>query len=108
MIPICVSRRWSVVDFGSANGGRFRVGDFVDDYGRELVRQPSKFPISGHWVDRELEWMSRTSPRVTAIVCDNGPEFTSMAMLWSAMPAGVAFYQAAQTDPERLRRVRQW
>ena len=84
VVPDAVNQRWSM-DFVSdqlAPGRRFRVLNIVDDFSRESVAQIVDISVSGQRVARELDRLSRSLPE--AIVCDNGPEFTSKAMfLWS-------------------------
>ena len=84
VVPDAVNQRWSM-DFVSdqlAPGRRFRDLNIVDDFSRESVAQIVDISVSGQRVARELDRLSRSLPE--AIVCDNGPEFTSKAMfLWS-------------------------
>ncbi len=88
-IPDAVNQRWSM-DFVSdqlAPGRRFRVLNIVDDFSRESVAQIVDFSISGARVARELDRLGRPLPE--AIVCDNGPEFTSKAMFFWSKRTGV-------------------
>ena len=66
------------------NGRRFRVLNVVDDFSREMVGQLASYSISGTQVARYLTQLIEIKGRPDAIVCDNGPEYTSKAMfLWS-------------------------
>lgn len=87
-LALCgVNERWSM-DFVSdalANGRRIRVLNVVDDCSRELVGQLVDYSISGQQVARFLSQVGQQRGFPTAIVCDNGTEFTSKAMhFWSA------------------------
>ena len=85
-VPTEVNERWSM-DFVSdqlANGRRFRVLNVADDYSRECVQQVVDFSISGQRLARELDRLAAHRPLPKAIVCDNGPEFTSKAMFFWA------------------------
>ena len=77
---------WSM-DFISdqlATGRRFRVLNVVDNYSRECVGQIVDYSISGKRVSQWLDQLAVTRGRPESIVMDNGPEFTSKAMLvWS-------------------------
>ena len=77
---------WSM-DFISdqlATGRRFRVLNVVDHYSRECVGQIVDYSISGKRVSQWLDQLAVTRGRPESIVMDNGPEFTSKAMLvWS-------------------------
>jgi len=80
------NQRWSM-DFMSdqlATGRRVRILNVVDDYSRECIGQLVDFSISGERVSRLLERLAVERARPTAIVVDNGPEFTSKALfVWS-------------------------
>lgn len=85
-LPASVNQRWSM-DFVSvqlANGRRFRVLNVVDDFSRELIGQLVAVSISGPQVARYLTQLIETRAKPAAIVCDNGPEYTSKAMfIWN-------------------------
>lgn len=85
-LPTNINQRWSM-DFVSdqlVNGRRFRVLNVVDDFSREMVGQLASYSISGTQVARYLTQLIEIKGRPDAIVCDNGPEYTSKAMfLWS-------------------------
>ena len=56
----------------------------VDNYSRECVGQIVDYSISGKRVSQWLDQLAVTRGRPESIVMDNGPEFTSKAMLvWS-------------------------
>ena len=85
-VPLGVNQRWSM-DFVSdqlADGRRFRVLNVIDDFSREVVGQLVGVSISGQQVARYLTQVIETRGKPEAIVCDNGPEYTSKALfLWS-------------------------
>lgn len=80
------NQRWSM-DFLSdqlATGRRLRMLNVVDDYSRECIGQLVDVSISGERVSRLLDRLAGERARPTAIVVDNGPEFTSKALfLWA-------------------------
>ena len=91
VVPDRANERWSI-DFVSdqlVNGRRFRVLNLVDDFTRECVLQIVDFSLSGERLTRELDQLS-ILPRT--IVCDNGPEFTSKAMLFWSKQRGVKLH----------------
>jgi len=93
-VPNKVNERWSM-DFVSdqlANGRRFRVLNIVDDFSRECVLQVVDFSLSGQRLARELDRLSGRRPLPKAIVCDNGPEFTSKAMFFWSRERGVKLH----------------
>jgi len=56
----------------------------MDDYTREMVGQLVGTSISGHRASQFLSQLGENRELPQSIVCDNGPEFTSKAMLfWS-------------------------
>jgi putative transposase len=83
LVPTEANERWSM-DFMSdslADGRRFRMLNIVDDFNRESVAIEVDTSISGARVVRVLEMLSQTRALPKTIVMDNGPEFTSKAML---------------------------
>jgi len=93
-VPVRVNERWSM-DFVSdqqANGRRFRVPNVVDDFSRECVLQVVDFSISGQRLARELDRLAAHRSLPKAIVCDNGPEFTSKAMFFWSRRSGVKLH----------------
>jgi len=93
-IPVRVNERWSIdyVSGQQANGRRFRVLNVVDDFSRECVLQVVDFSISGQRLVRELDRMAAHRSLPKAIVCDNGPEFTSKAMFFWSRQSGVKLH----------------
>ena len=80
--PAGPNQRWSM-DFVSdvtMQGRRFRVLTVVDDFTREALATVVETSISGLRVARELERLVLFRGAPTAIVTDNGPEFTSRAL----------------------------
>ena len=90
-VPTKVNERWSM-DFVSdrfAGGRRFRVFTLVDDFSRECLATYADTSISGVRVVRLLEELAATRGLPETFVMDNGPEFTSRAMLIWAQHRGV-------------------
>jgi len=88
------NERWSM-DFMSdslSDGRRFRVLTVVDDFTRESVATLVDTGITGERVIRTLEWLQETRGLPGMLVMDNGPEFTSKAMLAWSKPAGVKLH----------------
>jgi putative transposase len=85
------NERWSM-DFVSdrlQSGRRFRILTIVDDYTREWKAVIVDTSIGGVRVVRLLEELRETTGIPTAIVSDNGPEFTSRAFLSWAEQRGI-------------------
>jgi putative transposase len=86
VVPRTVNERWSM-DFlhdQLSNGRRIRVLNVIDDYSRQCLASIVDTSISGARVARELDKLITWHGRPLHIVCDNGTEFTSMAMFdWS-------------------------
>ena len=81
-LPDAPNERWSM-DFMSdqfANGRRFRVFNIIDDFTRESLAMVPDVSLSGHRVVRILEGIVEERGAPKTIVCDNGPEFTSLAL----------------------------
>ena len=88
------NERWSM-DFMSdslCDGRRFRVLTVVDDFTRECVAIEVDTGITGERVIRTLGWLKETRGLPGMLVMDNGPEFTSKAMLKWSKPAGVKLH----------------
>ena len=93
-VPSRPNERWSM-DFMSdslCDGRRFRVLTIVDDFTRECVATEVDSGITGERVIRTLEWLKETRGLPGMLVTDNGPEFTSKAMLAWSQPAGVRLH----------------
>lgn len=85
------NERWSM-DFVSdrlESGRRFRILTIVDDYTREWKAAVVDTSVGGVRVVRLLEELRETTGLPTAIVTDNGPEFTSRAFLSWAEQRGI-------------------
>ncbi len=81
--PTGPRQRWSV-DFihdSLQDGRRFRALTMVDDFSRECPAIAVDTSISGLRVTRVLEELAELNGLPQVIVMDNGPEFTSKAML---------------------------
>jgi len=74
------------------DGRRFRILTIVDDFTRECVAIEVDSGITGERVIRTLEWLKETRGLPGMLVTDNGPEFTSRAMLTWSKPAGVKLH----------------
>jgi len=67
-----------------ADGRRIRLFTLVDDFSRESLAIEVDTSLSGQRVSRILEALRQADRLPGTIVCDNGPEFTSKALLkWS-------------------------
>lgn len=91
-VPTQVNERWSF-DFVSdqlISGRRFRILNIVDDFTRECVGQLVDTSIGGVRVARFLDALAERRSLPAALVCDNGPEFTSKAMFLWAKKTGVS------------------
>jgi len=94
IVPGEPNERWSM-DFMSdslCDGRRFRILTIVDDFTRECVAIEVDSGITGERVIRTLEWLKETRELPGMLVTDNGPEFTSRAMLVWSKPAGVKLH----------------
>jgi len=87
ILPIGPNRRWSM-DFvmdSLATGRRFRSLNIVDDFTRESIAIEIDTSITGLRVTHVLDRLASTRGLPDLIVMDNGPEFTSRAMLtWAS------------------------
>ena len=93
-VPSGPNERWSM-DFMSdslCDGRRFRVLTVVGDFTGECVATLADTGITGERVIRTLEWLKETRGLPGMLVTDNGPEFTSKAMLAWSKPAGVKLH----------------
>ena len=67
-----------------SNGWRIRVFNVIDDFTKQCHAMIVDTSISGKRVARELTRLIDLHGKPKAIVCDNGTEFTSLAMFdWS-------------------------
>ena len=92
-VPNVPNARWSLdfVHDQMTDGRRFRVLGVVDDCTRECLALVPDTSLSGVRVARELDAIIARRGRPTAIVSDNGTEFTSNAILAWADDRGVAW-----------------
>ena len=72
-----------------ADGRRIRIFTLVDDFSRESLAMEVDTSLSGQRVSRILEALRQADRLPGTIVCDNGPEFTSKAMLKWSMDKGI-------------------
>jgi putative transposase len=76
------------------NGRRFRVLTVKDLYTHEALATYTDFSIPGVRVADVLDALSQLRSRPKAIVCDNGPEFISRAMMgWAKDDVELKFIQ---------------
>jgi len=82
-LPSRPGERWSMdlVADSFSDGRRFRSLTIVDDFSRECPALEVDTSISGARVVRVLERLAQYCTLPKVIVTDNGPEFTSRAML---------------------------
>jgi putative transposase len=93
-VPTIPLQRWSL-DFihdSLRDGHRFRALTIVDDFSRECPAIAADTSISGQRVVRVLEELSQCTGLPQVLVLDNGPEFTSKAMLCWAEERGVKLH----------------
>ena len=78
-----------------SSGRRFRLFNVIDDFTKQCHTITVDTSISGHRVARELNRLIDLHGRPQVIVCDNGTEFTSMAMFdWAQRSSvGLQFIQ---------------
>jgi putative transposase len=85
-LPAAPNERWSL-DFVSdqlADGRCFRTLNIVDDFTRECRAIEVDTSLSGARVARALDALIAEHGRPTALLTDNGPEFTSRAVeVWA-------------------------
>jgi hypothetical protein len=85
-VPSQANERWSMdfVHDQLASGRRLRCLTVVDDFTREAVAIEVDHSIGGVRVAEVLDRAGRRRGWPAAIVCDNGPEFTSRALdVWA-------------------------
>jgi putative transposase len=106
VMPVAVPgrpmQRWSL-DFihdSLRDGRRFRALTVVDDFSRECPAIAVDTSIAGQRVTRVLEELAQRTGLPQVLVLDNGPEFTSKAMLCWAEERGVKLHYI---DPGRPR-----
>lgn len=72
-----------------ADGRRIRLFTLVDDFSRECLTIEVDSSLSGQRVSRILETLRKAGKLPGTLVCDNGTEFTSKAMLKWALDRGI-------------------
>jgi putative transposase len=93
-VPTRPLQRWSL-DFihdSLRDGRRFRALTVVDDFSRECPAIGVDTSIAGQRVTRVLEELAQHIGLPQVLVLDNGPEFTSQAMLCWAEQRGVKLH----------------
>ncbi|MDD2230243.1 MAG: IS3 family transposase [Candidatus Cloacimonetes bacterium] len=81
------------------NGRKFRVFNLIDTFSKESVHQIIDSSLQGSRIVRELTQLSEQRRLPQAIICDNGPEFTSKVMLKWADEKGVKLGFIAKGRP---------
>ena len=92
--PTRPMQRWSMdfVQDSLRDGRRFRTLTIVDQFSRECPAITVDTSISGQRVTRVLDGLAEYTGLPEVIVMDNGPEFTSKAMLCWAQQRGVKLH----------------
>ncbi len=72
-----------------SSGRRIRLFNVIDDFTRQCHAMTVDFSINGLRVARELTRLLDLYGKPEVIVCDNGTEYTSMAMFKWARDSGV-------------------
>lgn len=72
-----------------SSGRRFRLFNVIEDHSRECHASLVDFSIGGRRVADVLDRLIERHGKPKAIVCDNGTEFTSMAMFDGSKRSGV-------------------
>jgi len=100
-MPTQPNTRWSMdfVHDQLSNGRRIRILNVMDDYTRQLLGVVVDTSISGMRVTRELDRLINWHGKPTGIVCDNGTEFTSLAMFSWTQKTGVGLHFIAPGKP---------
>ncbi len=103
VVPDGPNQRWSL-DFVSdalTDGRRFRILAVVDDHTRESLALVADTSLSGLRVTRELNRIIFERGMPGTIVCDNGTEFTSMAVLRWVQETGIDWHYIAPGKPQQ-------
>lgn len=93
--------RWSM-DFihdSLASGRRFRVLSVLDDFSRQCLALEVDTSLSGERVTRVLDQVMLRHGKPSVLVTDNGPEFTSRAMLRWAGAREIAMHYIEPGKP---------
>ncbi len=72
-----------------SSGRRIRLFNVIDDFSKQCHAMTVDFSINGLRVARELTRLLDLHGKPEVIVCDNGTEYTSMAMFKWAQDSGV-------------------
>lgn len=103
-VPDGINQVWSL-DFMSdslSSGRRFRVLGVIDQCSRETVHAMADSSIPGLRVVRELDAAIRArGAKPKAIVSDNGPEFTSKAVIVWATEQGIEWHYIQPGKPQQ-------
>jgi len=93
-VPTRPMQRWSMdfVHDSLRDGRRFRTLTIVDQFSRECPTIAVDTSISGQRVTRVLDGLAESTGLPEVLVMDNGPEFTSKAMLCWAQQRGVKLH----------------
>ncbi len=102
-VPDQANQRWSL-DFVSdalTDCRRFRILSVVDDFTRECLALVPDTSLSGARVARELDGIIAARAKPSAIVSDNGTEFTSTAILRWSEERQVEWHYIAPGKPQQ-------
>ena len=101
LVEAVANARWSLdfVQDQLACGRRFRILNIVDDVTRECLAAIPDTSISSRRVARELTALMERRGKPGMVVSDNGPEFTSNAMLAWAQDNQVVWHFIAPGKP---------
>lgn len=97
------NERWSM-DFMSdalCDGRKFRTLNMLDDFSRESVYMEADTSITGERVTRILDRLAEVRGLPEVLVMDNGPEFTSKALLIWAKLRGVRLHHIEPGKPNQ-------
>jgi putative transposase len=103
VLPDGPNQRWSLdfVNDALTDGRRFRILTVIDDYTRENLALVADTSLSGLRVSRELSKIVTERGLPATIVSDNGPEFTSMAILQWVQGNGIDWHYIAPGKPQQ-------
>lgn len=96
------NQRWSMdlMQDTLADGRKVRILNILDDFTREVIGVEVDTSISGQRVVHVLERTSLIRDKLAeSIVCDNGPEFTGMALArWAYEKVDIHFIQPGKPN----------
>ena len=84
-----------------SDGRRIRVFNVIDDFSKQCHLALVETSISGRRVARELTHLIEIHGKPQGIVCDNGTEYTSMAMFQWSKDMGVDLHYIQPGKPNQ-------